>query len=321
MKNYLHKTITFILLIATFSCNNKDDEPLETVALTFTQETAEDQMGGFADNAMALFNSKTWSIAGINVYSTPNFHHDVWFSNNSIAWVSVADNFNIGRRGTTLTNFNGKLWAIGGEDNMGNAQADVWSSTDGETWVSELSIAPFEFIKFHQTIVFQNKLFVIAGNSTTNNTEVWSSTNGIDWTQETANAFSGRGGHRAVVFDNALYVIGGEATTFLNDVWKSTNGADWEQIPIQGTIFPRIGGHTATVYNGKVWVIGGRTDTADFSKDIYYSSDMLNWSKYEATIPLEAIAFHNTLNYNNALWIFGGYKSGGLSGEIWKITE
>ncbi len=317
--------LCIVLIFGIISCADDTNNPEpETISLSFNQETIQDQMGDFADNAMTLFNSKTWSVAGINTYSTPNFHHVVWSSDNSIAWVSVADNFNIGRRGTTLTRFNNKLWIIGGEDTMGNAQADIWSSADGEIWVSEASIASFGAIQFHQTIVFNGKMYLIFGNSTTNNTEVWSSANGTDWTQNTANAndaFFGRGGHRAVVFNNAIYVIGGEATTRLNDVWKTTNGTDWEQISITGDVLPRITGHTATVYNNKVWVIGGRAGTANFSNAIYYSSDMITWHEYNASIPFDAIAFHNVLNYNNALWLYGGYKNGGLSGSIWKITE
>lgn len=281
-------------------------------------------MGDFADNAMELFNDKVWSACGVNSYSSPDFNHDLWKSDNGKNWVSIADNFPVGRRGTTLTKFNGKLWIIGGEDNSGNPLEDIWSSSDGQTWVQEVVNAPFGAIKFHSTVVFHSKIYVIAGNETTNHTEVWSSSNGTDWTQNTSNAadaFFGRGGHKAVVFHDAIYVIGGEATTRLNDVWKSTNGTDWNQIAIRGDVLPRITGHSATVYNDKVWVIGGRAATAAVSNIIFYSSDMVTWTKYTGTIPLEPIAFHNTLNYNGALWVFGGYKDGGRSGAIWKITE
>jgi len=318
----MRKLIQLVIIILFISCET--DDITTEISLIFNQETTQDQMENFADNAMTNYNSEIWSVAGINTYSSPDFHHNVWSSNNAIAWVSVADNFPIGRRGTTLTKFNNKLWIIGGEDNSGNTMQDIWSSTDGEHWVLEVSAAPFGAVQFHQTIVYNNKMYVIAGNNTTAHTEVWSTSNGTVWTQNTnnaADAFFGRGGHRAVVFNNAIYVIGGEATTKLNDVWKSTNGSDWTQVVIQGDVLPRVTGYTATVYNGKVWVIGGRTDTTAFSKGIYYSSDMLNWKKYSATIPFEAIAFHNTLNYNNALWLFGGYKSGGLSGAIWTIKE
>lgn len=312
--------ILFVLILS--SCTS-DDEPT-TLRLIFNQETAQDQMGDFADNAMEIYNGKVWSACGINSYTTPDFHHDIWESDNAKNWVSIADNFPVGRRGTTLTKFNDKLWIIAGENNAGEALQDIWSSSDGETWTMETDTAPFGAIQFHSTVVFDGKMYVIAGNSTTSHTEVWSSANGTDWTQNTSNAadaFFGRGGHKAVVFNNAIYVIGGEATTRLNDVWMSTNGTDWEQIAIRGDVLPRITGHSATVYKNKVWVIGGRAGTADFSNSIYYSSDMITWNKYDDVIPFDAIAFHNTLNYNDGLWVFGGYKVGGLSGAIWKIKE
>jgi len=325
MKN-LYSIIVILLFVTVFSACSNDDKDNENpeVTLNFNQESAQDQIGDFADNAMVIFDSKVWSVAGIQNNTSNNFHHDVWFSNNGSTWVSIPDDFSIGRRGTTLTNFNNKLWVIGGEDNDGNALGDIWSSNDGENWTLEVNSADFGNIQFHSTVVFNDKMYVIFGNNTTNKTEVWSTSNGTSWTQNTANAadaFFGRGGHKSLVFNNAIYVIGGEATTKLNDVWKSINGTDWEQISINGDVLPRITGHTATVYNNKVWVIAGRQGTEDYSNSIYYSLDMITWKKYEHDVPFVAIAFHNTLNYNNALWVFGGYKNGGLSGAIWKIIE
>jgi len=320
--------LPFLLLTIFISCSSddeKDNDLPEIVTLTFNQESAQDQMGDFADNAMEVYNDKVWSFAGRNNSINEIFNDEVWHSDNGIAWVSNANNVTTGRRGTTLTKFNNKLWIIGGEDNDGNALQDIWSSSDGGTWTLEVNTAPFGAIQFHSTVVFNGKLYVIVGNPSTGHTEVWSSSNGTTWTQNTnnaADAFFGRGGHKAVVFNNTIYVIGGESDTRLNDVWKSTNGTDWTQIAINGDVLPRITGHTATVYNNKVWVIGGRQGTADVSNAIYYSSDMITWVKYEeTTIPFNPIAFHNTLNYNNALWIFGGYTETGLSGAIWKITE
>jgi len=332
IKNIFLAIIILLVLNTFISCSDDKDNPSpETVTLRFTKETNQDQMGDFAYHAMALFNSKVWSAAGINTYSTPNLHDDVWYSNNGVSWLSVADNFFKERRGTTLTLFNDKLWIIAGESNEGNTLDDIWSSTDGEHWTLEVTAAPFGPVKFHSTVVFNNKLFVIAGDQATEHTKVWSSVNGIDWVEETSNAadaFFGRGGHATVVFNNTLYVIGGESTTRLNDVWKSTNGRDWTQVAIQGGIFPRITSHTATVYNDKVWVIGGRISDSAMNNDIYFSSDMLNWNKYEiddssSLLPIfEGRANHQTLNYNNALWVFGGIKkTTGITGEIWSIKE
>ena len=331
MKYLTIKTALIFVIISSLTCCSSDDDkvnddPSNSLTLSIELQTAEDQMTGFADNAMAILDSKVYSIAGINDGSDPNFHHDVWSSNNGIVWISIADNFPFERRGTTLTEFNNEIWCIAGENNAGNGLGDIWSSTDGETWMLRESALQFGPIKFHSTVVYNNVMYVIFGNATTNLTEVWSSPNGTTWTQLTANAhidFVGQGGYKAIVFNNAIYVMGGETSTNvkLNDVWTSTNGIDWTKVATTGEVFPVIVGHTATVYNNKVWVIGGRAGTANVSNDIYYSSDMVAWKKYSSTVPFDKIAFHNTLNYNNALWVFGGYKESGLSSAIWKIEE
>lgn len=319
----MKRILLIIMLITIISCNKDDSTGTDiSISLSFNQETAQDQMGDFADNTMTLFNDKIWSVAGVNTYTTPNYNHDLWSSDNGVSWVSTADNFLIGRHGTTISVFDNKLWVIGGENNDGNALQDIWNSDDGQNWTLITNTADFGDAIFHSTVVFNNKLYLIKGNRTTGKTEVWSSNNGIDWIQNTANAFSGRAGHKAVIFNNAIYVLGGEDidNNRLNEIWKSTNGTDWEQISTN-TIFSARGGHTATVYNNKVWVIAGRTDDALFNNDIWYTSNMQDWFKYDDVVPFIAIASHNTLNYNNALWLFGGYKSGGLSGAIWKIKE
>lgn len=72
---------------------------------------------------------------------------------------------------------------------------DVWSSTDGITWVEELtSGTKFVPLYSHQAIVYNNKLLVIGGLvGFVTTDEVWSSANGKDWTKETNAAFGTKG--------------------------------------------------------------------------------------------------------------------------------
>ena len=326
MKTTKTNLLIIAIMVFSISCsddNNTSNDPTTPLTLTITLETAQDQMGDFACNAMALHTGKVWSVGGENSYSSPDFNSDVWNSANGVAWVSVANI--VGERcGHTLTTFNGKLWLIGGEKNDGDWLGDIWYSTDGSEWINPFLTAPFGEVAFHNTIVFNGKMYVIAGDRDTENTKVWSSPDGENWTTETTNAFSARVSQKAVVFNGAMYVIGGVniAGTKLNEIWTSTNGSDWTLITNNASVFPEINVHTATVYNNKVWIIGGRTNAAVYTNDIYYSDNLQDWTKYAGLNPIEPIAAHTTLLYNDAIWVFGGYVGfETTTGKIWTIKE
>lgn len=73
------------------------------------------------------------------------------------------------------------------------------------------------------TIVFQDRIWVIGGNSINGSfNDVWFSSDGEEWTLETEHTgFGPRSGQGMVVFNNKIWVIGGlSAGTPLNDVWN-----------------------------------------------------------------------------------------------------
>lgn len=319
--------LIILILISVFtSCSDDDtttNNPTES-NLTINLQTAEDQIGDFACSAMTLFNNNIWSIGGVRS-ATSNFNDEVWRSSDGIAWLSVSNNIENERCGHTLTTFNNKMWLIGGEDNNGNWLADIWSSSDGTTWINNFETAPFGNVAYHDTAIFNNKLYVIAADADTGDMKIWSSSDGEIWTEDTNNAFPARVSHKTVVFNDALYVIGGEGGSSnirLNEIWTSTDGVNWSIISNNASIFPEINWHTATVYNNKVWIIGGRTNTSVYTNDIYYSENIEDWTRYTGLNPIDPITQHATLLYDNALWVFGG--SIGFeetTGKIWRITE
>ena len=333
-KNTPFLKLTFILAIISLSSCSKDDDiipkgidpaPEPTIELAITTKTEEDQMGDFADNAMALFNGKVWSVGGKNSYTSGAFEvsSDVWSSDNGINWVSVTSNLFEARRGHTLTVFDNKLWPIGGVTNTESFLDDVWYSEDGTTWVNATPTTPyFGEVFYHSAFVFNSKLYVIAGEG--DNASVWSSTNGFDWIQETNNAFPNRNYAKTVVFNDEVYVIGGLniLNVRLNEIWKSSDGVIWTEVNANAPIFSPRTEHTATVYNNKVWVIAGREGSIPtVFGDIWYSSDMINWTEYEDIEGDGGIYSHSTLLYNDALWVFGGYEVSGATGRIVEIEE
>lgn len=288
------------------------------LSLRFIVQTQEDQMGAFAENAMTLFEGKVWSVGGTNDYGA-GASHFLWNSTNGINWATVPvsattpEAFGSFRIGHTLTVFQDQLWLIGGRDDTDTEYGNLWHSPDGSNW-SEM-IPPFGPIPDHTTLVYNDRIYVIAGNVTSGNTEVWSTGNGMDWIQETNSAFSGRAGQKGIVFNDTMYVIGGEdiSGTKLAEVWRSTNGRDWT---MSNPPFTGRNAHTVTAYNGKVWTIGGQDPISPFNNEIWYSDDMETWALYDGPRPGSGgISSHTILFYEDALWLFGGYQDDGIGGS------
>ncbi|XLS27821.1 kelch repeat-containing protein [Flavobacteriaceae bacterium M23B6Z8] len=320
-------SVFILLAIMTTSCTSDDasdkgitDLPA-AVTIELTEQTQEDQMGPFAENAMAVFEGKVWSVGGINAYSGGDASSDVWSSTNGVNWISVTSDQFEARTGHTLTVFDNKLWLIGGRSNSGMFLRDVWYSEDGTNWTLATDSGAFLSAAFHSTVVFNGRMYLIT-DSSGGNVSVWSSTNGADWRNETSTAFPAREKFRSVVFNNEIYVLGGELTTTIyNEIWRSNDGISWTRVNTNSVFSPRYA-HTATVYNNKVWVAGG-FGTSGPEGNLWYTEDMENWAEY---VPIRSdigLYNHAALNYAGEIWLFGGYEGrpGGSYPMIGKIRS
>ncbi|SFN99614.1 Kelch motif-containing protein [Bizionia echini] len=328
-----HLFQTILLTVFVFNCSADDEPtdeplPLSTINLEFDLTTNQDQMGDFANNAMAVFNDKVWSFGGSNDYVAEGDSTDaLWNSSNGTNWATTDTGGTLtasGRHEHTLSVFNGKMYLIGGSDNAGTVLSDIWVTDDGITWSRLMEFAPFGQVSGHSTLVFNGKMYVIGINYTTGNTKIWSTSNAVDWIEENANAFPALKRYKAIVKNNAMYVIGGDKVTseLTNDIWRSSNGINWSLVTQTSPILPAIKRHTVTVFNNKAFVIGGHTSSSEHTNTIYYSTDMENWFVYTDSNPLEEINSHAALTYQSDLWVFGGSRgTPGRTGKIWRIME
>lgn len=93
---------------------------------------------------------------------------------------------------------------------------------------------PFTAVDRHESVIFDDKMWVLGGFTFEPNQEVWNSNNGITWAQPlilASEIFSKRFFHEALVFDSKMWVIGGNGDSgFLNDAWSSANGSSWAEV-------------------------------------------------------------------------------------------
>lgn len=301
-----------------------------STALNFTLESRNHSMGGFAAQETTLFKDNIWLVGGDNSH-TPNWSSSsqVWKSPNGRDWKLITSGLFEKRHNHSLIVFKNKMWLIGGINNSQEILSDIWNTSDGVHWNRVKPLKPFNDIGQNNSVVFNNRLFVFKANGSVNQ-EVWSSADGLLWKLETDNAFPSRTHYKTVVHNSMIYAIGGWLIEGLtNEVWGSEDGINWEiKLPSTVIFDPRLS-HTVTSYKGKVWVIGGESwnaaGTRTFYGDIWYSSNMEKWHRYDGKPPFyKGLEAPSSLVYKDKLWVFGGYRPDGsmasiLSSSIYSI--
>jgi hypothetical protein len=133
----------------------------------------------------AVLHGRMWLLGG-GTYDTPSapqrrFYNDVWSSADGISWTQpVASAPWEPRQYHDVAVFDGRLWVMEGyapsptSDAQGNRN-DVWHSADGVEW-HELSGTPWAPRHAASLFVYQNALWVVAGNNMT--PDVWKLTPG-----------------------------------------------------------------------------------------------------------------------------------------------
>lgn len=345
----LKLSIAISLIVLICSCQKEEllpepaDNPLDnkavsgraslypSITLDFNLETSNSQMGGFAGHSITLFNDYLWLVGGDNSHTPPyTSNSEVWRSPNGKDWKLVTSNLFAERRNHSLLVFKKKMWLIGGINNAGEVLSDIWNTTDGIHWNRVKSLNPLTEIGQNSSVVFNDRLYVFLGNGREHE-QVWSSADGSVWRMETDNAFPVRSHYKTVVFNGFIYIYGGliRGGELTNEVWASPDGSYWYQKRPGTAIFEGRINHTATAFDGKVWVIGGESWDASgkrtFYGDIWYSTNMKYWSKYDGKPPFyKGLQSHESLVYKDKLWVFGGYRPDGsmasiLTSNIWSL--
>ncbi len=229
------------------------------------------------------------------------------------------------REGFSMLVFQDKVWLLGGYDPIeGKNKNDVWNSTDGENWNKVSPDFPIKALpqfpprSYHASIVFDDKMWVIAGNEGgTKTNDVWYSEDGSSWFEAISEApFESREELSLESFDNKLWVIRGNRQA---DVWSSVDGTNWIQTATEAA-FPEREYHSSAVFQDKLWIIGGDGQIGDKIK-IWNSSNGADWQNYGQGDTFLTKYGHSSIVFDNKLYVIGGDYSGISSNEIRYTTD
>ena len=279
----------------------------------WTAATENAPWSGRNSHSSVVFDNKIWVIGGYDI----GYENDVWYSSYGSSWKAATEAAPWpGRNRHSSVVFDNKIWVIGGYSNNDNSniyEEDVWYSSDGINWTVATEAAPWSGRFGHTSVVFDNKIWVIGGSSSSDGykEDVWYSSDGSNWTAATENAsWSGRSNHSSVVFDDKIWVIGGYSSSGSReeDVWYSNDGSSWtaatEVAPWSGR-----NRHSSVVFDNKIWVIGGGSSSDSREEDVWYSSDGSNWTAATENASWAGRYQHSSIVFDNKIWVIGGWSS------------
>ncbi|WP_367275380.1 hypothetical protein [uncultured Microbulbifer sp.] len=284
--------------------------------------------------AMISFNGKLFVIggqdnsageSGNDTYS----YNDIWSSVDGVSWELEAENAGFSARAFhQIVEFQGSLYLIGGEESLGTGGAswwhrDVWKSDDGIAWTKVVEEGPFN--TEGQSIVFDNKIWVIGDSAFSGESKVYSSTDGVAWDLElTESPFGSREQMAVFAWQGKLFVTGGMGSTgsddLLNDVWSSPDGRVWTQETTDAGYEARVGMSVAPV-GDKLVMVGGHS-FSDGHNSVYESSDGVTWTLLVAEPFKRMNQTHSLAVHTEKLWVYSGlvddYVWFSEDGESWK---
>jgi hypothetical protein len=228
------------------------------------------------------FNNKLWLLGGHLPgvgFSFDDVTNKVWSSSDGAAWTAsspavVTDRWSKRERIGAVV-FNNKLWVIGGNaypafgntNAPGTAYNDVWSSSDGTTWLQAAVNAAFTARTNPAVFVFKDKMWVAGGIDNGKNllNDIWNSSDGITWTKvNTTTPFPARFGHKIISHNDQLLLVGGETSAgVVSDMWASSdNGVTWTEVLAGDSRALPANFPTRTLFSmftegSNVWIIGG----------------------------------------------------------------
>ncbi|MHA7057639.1 hypothetical protein ACWGOQ_0010500 [Aquimarina sp. M1] len=261
--------------------------------------------------SVASFNNKLWIIGGEDATDTPL--NDIWSSSDGINWVNEGT-FSFGTiRGHKLMTFNNKLWLYGGVLD-GFISSKIFSSEDGSTWVEESETMPFMQYNNVSMIVFEDKLYRIAGynadvDPSSEERATYSSVDGINWVLETNNhGFISKYSFRVAAINNTMVAI--EPSSNIDDTsitfYSSSDGIIWNN---QTTWTTAERGYTSVkpvkLDDTLILVTPPPTNISSFC--IFYESDNgIDWNQATLqTTPISARDY-DFVELNGTLYAVGG---------------
>jgi hypothetical protein len=207
-----------------------------------------------------------------------------------------------------LAVFKDKLWLFGGM-NQSKSYHDLWSSTDGSTWIRITDSIPVPGFDFYDPVVLHDKMWLFGWRRDGNSggapiSVLYNSADGVAWTLVSDSLLpeppfyitayqGGLAGIKGGSFGPAYFTA-------------SADGVIWNSLPMPEDFVGTSGsGHVA--HAGGFWHIGGKDAFSNVAPpQIWHTLDGTSWAKAADTSELTPRFYHRLVSSGPKLWSIGG---------------
>ncbi len=229
--------------------------------------------------------------------------------------------------------FNNNLLVFGGWNALLNSRFnDIWASSNGSDWTQVVNHAPWDPRESAAAVVFDRKLWILAGTGYGDYNDVWCSPDGVEWTQATGSAaWTPRGASAIAAFKDGLWLLGGMTYPYgVDDAWYSQDGTNWSLALLDAPWTSRWS-TSAVTFQGKLWIFGGAYLDESVGpsnlNDAWWTLDGTNWTQAPNAPWHPRIPYMTVLD--SQLWLMGGnyvqgsgpHASGGIFNDVWRSPD
>lgn len=134
--------------------------------ITWTQASANIAVTPRVQATATAYNGKMWIISGYQQSPSAVDVNDAWYSTDGVTWTAATTSAPwTGRRFSSLLVFNNRMYIIAGYNSNVSPYYfnDVWSSSDGVTWVQTSIGTAFTARYGHGTAALNSTMFILGG--------------------------------------------------------------------------------------------------------------------------------------------------------------
>ncbi len=190
--------------------NNLSDIWITTNGTDWSELYASAPFGEVSGHATIVYNGRMYVIC----INADTLNTKIWSTANGTSWTENNSNTFPALKRYKAVVFNNAMYVIGSEKVTGELSNEIWRSTDGTTWtlVTQHATNNLPAIKRHTATVYNNKVFVIGGTTSTSSytNNIYYSTDMENWYLYTdSNPLEAINDHCSLNYNNDLWVFGG----------------------------------------------------------------------------------------------------------------
>jgi uncharacterized protein YjdB len=248
------------------------------------------QANALSESPLLTFNNRLWILGGRNLepYRFNSPRAEVFSTDDGSTWTRHNDNAFLPRYGHSGYAIGGRMFVLGGYNDLTQQLGDIHSSVNGVQWNEDVAtVTNIGRRSYHETVVFNNRVWLLGGekDGTSVTSQIWSSGDGVTWQLESADQpATARKQFGAVVWNGRIWIVGGKnaAGQLVADVWSSADGVNW-RLETQSAIPTPRARMALAVLNNKFYMFGGESTRPDDAgrgiNEMWSSADGVTWRR------------------------------------------